>query len=822
MLNTERDEIFTPHGTVRLRPLTPGDTELVHGWLTDPHCAFWGMQQASVNDVAVEYDRLRASPHEEAWILELRPYPAAPRRPMGIVEDYDPRRVVLDSVLAGAASSEAAGVRELTLEEPLRGLHFLVAPPAGAHVSGLTSSLFAAVIRWLIDCRGFRELLVEPDVANGAIHRKNAEAGFLDVPGLNEVRLLQGGHTKTARVQRCTASDFYSSAAAARASLSPVANALCAAETAERQLIAKAIREFSHERLLTPSFHPDSERWSVHLGPRELSFSAHQYGLEHLEVVPESIEAADAAPLHLAELIAGAAEQLGIEPGFLHTYIEEIQATLAGRARALATRPAAQSLRAPQLAASAQERANAQADYLVSAESAMYEGHPGFLANSGRGGMSLTELRAYAPEAGADVHIVWLAAKREHCVVAASEDVADLAGFFAEQLGDLEPRYEQALAELGCDPDDYVPLPLHPWQWDNCISTIFFAQLISRDLVYIGTSSDLFRPQQSLRTFFNHSRPALPYVKTAVGIRNMGFVRGLSPAYMETTPAINDWLAQQLNVDPEFRACNVRLLKEIVAVGYRGDTYHRHPLPADSTSGREKMLSALWRDSPVPQLSATSVAVTLAGCLYVDPAGESLAAEWIAQSSLPPQEWLRQLLDVYLVPVLHALAQYGIVFMPHSENVILELDNGAPVGAFFKDLGEEAAVVDARVDMPAGLERLQVDHGDFTGAQRALSIHTDVLDGVLRHLAALFDREGLLTETEFWLTCREVVLDYERRFPGTLEKLPVLAPQFKHSCLNRLQLRNPLSMVNLGDQESSLIYAGDMDNPLHSPESTAR
>jgi len=164
-------------------------------------------------------------------------------------------------------------------------------------------------------------------------------------------------------------------------------------------------------------------------------------------------------------------------------------------------------------------------------------------------------------------------------VVAASEDVADLAGFFAEQLGDLEPRYEQALAELGCDPDDYVPLPLHPWQWDNCISTIFFAQLISRDLVYIGTSSDLFRPQQSLRTFFNHSRPALPYVKTAVGIRNMGFVRGLSPAYMETTPAINDWLSQQLNVDPEFRACNVRLLKEIVAVGYRGDTHHRPPPP---------------------------------------------------------------------------------------------------------------------------------------------------------------------------------------------------------------------------------------------------
>ena len=40
MLNTERDEIFTPHGTVRLRPLTPGDTELVHGWLTDPPVSY--------------------------------------------------------------------------------------------------------------------------------------------------------------------------------------------------------------------------------------------------------------------------------------------------------------------------------------------------------------------------------------------------------------------------------------------------------------------------------------------------------------------------------------------------------------------------------------------------------------------------------------------------------------------------------------------------------------------------------------------------------------------------------------------------------------
>lgn len=46
------------------------------------------------------------------------------------------------------------------------------------------------------------------------------------------------------------------------------------------------------------------------------------------------------------------------------------------------------------------------------------------------------------------------------------------------------------------------------------------------------------------------------------------------------------------------------------------------------------------------------------------------------------------------------------------------------------------------------------------------------------------------------------------------EQLPLLSETFRHSCLNRLQLRNPLTMVELGEQSGSLIYAGDIANPL--------
>ncbi len=43
---------------------------------------------------------------------------------------------------------------------------------------------------------------------------------------------------------------------------------------------------------------------------------------------------------------------------------------------------------------------------------------------------------------------------------------------------------------------------------------------------------------------------------------------------------------------------------------------------------------------------------------------------------------------------------------------------------------------------------------------------------------------------------------------------PAARPEFRHSCLNRLQLRNTLQMVDLTDQAQSLIYAGTLANPV--------
>ena len=50
--------------------------------------------------------------------------------------------------------------------------------------------------------------------------------------------------------------------------------------------------------------------------------------------------------------------------------------------------------------------------------------------------------------------------------------------------------------------------------------------------------------------------------------------------------------------------------------------------------------------------------------------------------------------------------------------------------------------------------------------------------------------------------------------PADAERVPLFAPRFEHSCLNRLQLLNTLQMVDLTDQAASLQYAGTLENPV--------
>ena len=169
---------------MRIEPLDRGRyAPLVHEWLVHPASAFWQMGGLSLDDVRSYLAAVAADPRQDSWLGFVDD------RPTFLVETYDP------AVLLG----DVPEVRPGDL-----GMHLLVAPPAGPPVHGLTSRVMAATVAFCLDRPGVTRVVVEPDVRNEPIARKNAAAGFrvlreIELPG------------KRAHLSVCTREDFAAS-----------------------------------------------------------------------------------------------------------------------------------------------------------------------------------------------------------------------------------------------------------------------------------------------------------------------------------------------------------------------------------------------------------------------------------------------------------------------------------------------------------------------------------------------------------------------------------------------------------------------------------
>lgn len=573
-------------------------------------------------------------------------------------------------------------------------------------------------------------------------------------------------------------------------------------ETANRQLIRKGLAEFAHERLIEPE-ETDKDQYVVRSddGRTRYDFTAVRRSLDHWQVDADSItrhREGTELPLAALDFFIELKNTLGLSDEILPVYLEEISSTLSGTCYKLTK---------PQIPVAELAKGSFQ-----DIETGMTEGHPCFVANNGfYFGFGIHEYLSYAPETASPVRLVWLAAHRSRAAFTAGVGI-EYESFMRQELGEeTVERFHGVLRDKGLDPADYLLVPVHPWQWWNKLSVTFAAEVARDLLVCLGEGDDEYLAQQSIRTFFNTSRPEKHYVKTALSVLNMGFMRGLSAAYMEATPAINDWLAQLIDGDPVLKSTGLSIIRERAAVGYRHLEYEA---ATDRYSPYRKMLAALWRESPVPSLQDGESLATMASLVHIDHEGRSFAGALIERSGLTPTEWLRRYLRAYYTPLLHSFYAYDLVFMPHGENVILVLKDGMVERAVYKDIAEEIAVMDPEAVLPPTVERLRVEVPDDT---KLLSIFTDVFDCFFRFLAANLAAEGILEEEDFWRTVAEVTRDYQHAVPELADKFrqyDMFAPEFALSCLNRLQLRNNRQMVDLADPSGALQLVGTLKNPI--------
>ncbi|CAL2064049.1 IucA/IucC family siderophore biosynthesis protein [Tenacibaculum sp. 190524A05c] len=576
-------------------------------------------------------------------------------------------------------------------------------------------------------------------------------------------------------------------------------------EIVNRNLIKKALSEFSHELILTPEFLKSENGWNHYRITSDCKqftyeFNAKKYLLDHWYIDTKSITKRDGntynGSLEALSFITEFRKPLGIPDQFLGTYLEEITSTLFGAAYKLAN-----------------EKFLANELYNKSfqdIEHAMTEGHPCFVANNGRIGFNTNDYQLYAPEANKPFHIVWIGVHKNYASFTGVKDY-DYDNLLCSELGE-EKVYEfsQIIKDMDLDINNYLFMPVHPWQWTNKITHVFAADIAQKNIVFVGESEDEYSAQQSIRTLFNVTNPEKLYTKGALSILNMGFMRGLSPYYMKSTPPITTWITDLLSEDPYLLNNGFTMLGEVATMGYHNHYYE----VLGKTNPHNKMLSALWRESPFTKISSNQCVLTMAALLHLDSEDNSLLASLIENSPYGATTWIKHYLRAYLSPLLHCFYQYEFVFMPHGENLIMVLEEHTPVYVLMKDITEEVIVFNTKMELPEHVDRLFTE---TTDTMKVLSIFTDVFDCFFRFMAAQLDTQIGFSEHNFWQLVAECIYEYQDEFPQFKEKYErydLFVDEFDRCCLNRLQLGNTKQMLDLADPIESLKLVGTLENPL--------
>ncbi|WP_158795778.1 IucA/IucC family siderophore biosynthesis protein [Pedobacter sp. L105] len=572
--------------------------------------------------------------------------------------------------------------------------------------------------------------------------------------------------------------------------------------------IAKAIVELMHERLAEPEITGTDPSGLTHFSLATdhqhiyYTFSASYRALDYWHIAKDTLKKyieGTAVPVDNAPAFFTETQQtFGVKSFTLAHFVEETLNTLYADAYI-------------------HEKGRLTADQLADADYQTIEhqmdGHPWATINKGRIGFNHTDQGKYAPEAGQSTQLAWLAVHRKRAAFNSLKSM-NAAAFYIQELGTEQlDEFNEILKDKNLNPEDYLFIPVHEWQWNNKIVLNLAHDLANQYIVPLALGYDKYMCQQSIRTFFNTSNPRKHYVKTAISILNTSIYRGLSPKKLTIAPRVTQWAKDMLEGDTYLKETGVVLLGEVATAAYTHPQYSAIP---QSPYQYQEFLGVIWRESAENYLQPGEKIMTMASLLYVDDKGKSLVGAMIEKSGISAAAWLDAYLKAYLKPILRIFYQHAFFFSPHGENTILVMKDYIPQRIIIKDFVEEIVLTEeSKAKLPEDLVNVLREIDDELAP---LFILSGIFDAVFRYLSNIFHSYAGLDETVFWKSVADTILAFQTENPelsSKYEKFDLFVPEFTRVCINRVRL------LTHGYSESTDVPVPEMIGTLINPVALA-
>lgn len=400
----------------------------------------------------------------------------------------------------------------------------------------------------------------------------------------------------------------------------------------------------------------------------------------------------------------------------------------------------------------------------------LMDGHPYHPSYKSRIGFDIEENYHYGPEFAQLIRPIWLAVKRKESIISLSDQCQDPDLFMKEELGEnFYKKFCEKIQVKGRSPEDYIMVPVHPWQWKKQIINHFQDDLQRNNIIYLGESPDEYGAQQSIRTMTNRTNPRKPYLKLSLSIINTSTGRILAPHTVKNAAPISDWLESLVDHDPYLREEHqLILLKEV-----GGISYHPHT-PEGLQADTYGVISAIWRESVEPKLTSGEEAIPFNSLTAIDIDGKPFIESFIQKIGL--ESWVRKLLDTSILPILHLMFAHGIAMESHAQNMILVLKDGIPKRLALKDFHDGIRFSRQTLTRPEVCPSLESTPEYHARINRNSFIETDDVEQVrdfmldafffinLGELALFLSEHYSVDEKTFWLWVHQAIEQYQDRF----------------------------------------------------------
>ena len=354
---------------------------------------------------------------------------------------------------------------------------------------------------------------------------------------------------------------------------------------------------------------------------------------------------------------------------------------------------------------------------------------------------------------------------------------------------------------------DYIPFPVHPWQKKYLLKNKDIADYLNEKLIIdLGASDKEWFPTSSLRTLYApHSEYML---KFSMNLRLTNSVRNLLVHELDRGLQVHDVFTHSEGEKFSKENPTFEVIHEPVYAGIK-----------DSQGEIIQESLIVGRFNPFMKDSEAIVVATLTqddlefGHNRLYHYVQNLTQANSKSFEVNATAWFKKFLDVSIVPLIEAQANYGILLGAHQQNLILEMKENLPIRSYFRDCNGTGYSELGHSLFGKDVKSLVHSNGNILDKESASFLfgYYVIINSTFNILSSLA-HSGKVTEEKLLQVLRSTLKSLKDKTPKDSSFIDYLlySPTLQHKGNFLCSLRN----INENTEKNPLAIYTEISNPI--------